>query len=266
MGSSEDPFAVAARDLRERIEAHDETRATQRYEGAQKHLQRLVQDFVLALRVSWVAFTRDPRSDNWLLQNSVDDLLESAIGLPVLTRDGIFNVARRELRYMLEAAVKYVYVDQQLPPHATLEDRIQFLGDNTKVPRSSIDPIANLTLRMVDNPEDFRDAVKSSFSALSGYVHPSQGALKERFVRVARGEFTGFEGPKVLEAFNRLVSQTLDLVLVLNFEGIGPAFSGDVFIQIFDETPGWKFHRTKFTPQVSRYFDYKVERQSDSAS
>jgi hypothetical protein len=58
-----------------------------------------------------------------------------------------------------------------------------------------------------------------------------------------------------------LTSQTLDLVLALVFEGIGPSFSGDIIVGVFDENPRWKFHRTRFVGQVSRHFDYKVERQ-----
>ncbi len=261
MSSTDDPFAAAARDLKERIEAHGETRSTKRYEDAQTHLDRLVQDFAVGLHSSWFAFTRYPEGAQWLLQNSADDLLESAIALPVLTRDGIFNVARRELRYLLEATVKYVYVDQQLPAEASLDERIRFLGDSGKVPRSSITPIDEVTLRMVEKPEELRGAVKQSFGALSGYVHPSRPTLEERLVRAKQGEFSGFEGPKVIEAFNRLTSQTLDLVLALVFEGIGPSFSGDIIVGVFDENPRWKFHRTRFVAQVSRHFDYKVERQ-----
>lgn len=261
----QDPFAAAAAELRERIEAHEKIQKGKRYEDAQLHLRRLVQDFAFTLRASWIVFTRYPNGKEWLLQDSIDDLLESAIALPLLADEGILNAARRELRYLLEATVKFVFVDQQLPGDTPLEDRIQFLGDHTKVPRSSVDPIGDLTLRMVE-PEAFRNAVKQSFSALSGYVHPSRPALEETLNRAARGESTGFEGPRVLEAFNRLVSQTLDLVLVLSFEGVGPSFSGDLFVQILDENPRWKFHRTRFMAEVSRHFDYKMERRSEKGS
>jgi hypothetical protein len=263
MRTSEDPFAAAASDLKRRIEEHEETRSTERYQAAEVHLQRLIQDFASALHASWFAFTRYPESKNWLLQNSADDLLESAIALPLLARDGVFNVARRELRYVLEASVKFVYVDQQVPADSPLEDRMRFLGDTTKVPRSSIAPIADTTIRMLQDPDQLRRAVKQSFGALSGYVHPSKKASQERMRHAQRGEFSGFEGPATLEAFTRLASQTLDLVLVMIFEGIGPAFTGDLFIQLFDERPEWKFHRTKFAKQVSAHFDYKLERQRE---
>jgi hypothetical protein len=52
---------------------------------------------------------------------------------------------------------------------------------------------------MLDDTEPLRNAVKQSFGALSGYVHPSRKVLDERLARAERGEFTGFEGPGVLE-------------------------------------------------------------------
>jgi hypothetical protein len=258
----DDPFADAAEQLAARIAAHDELRAGKRYTDARLHLARLVQDFATALRVSSLAFTRYPHSVNWLLQNSIDDLLESAIALPALLDVGAVNVARRELRYMVEASVKYVFVDQRLPSEALLDERLRYLGDNSKVPRSSVTPIDELKLWMLEDDRVFRGAVKQSFGALSGYVHPSERALDERFARAERGESSGFEGPGVVEAFNRLASQTLDVVLVLVFQGIGPTFTGDVFIQLLDDRADWKFHRTRFSSEVARSFEYKVERRS----
>ncbi len=194
-------------------------------------------------------------------QANADDLLESVVAIPPLVEQGVFNSGRRELRYLLEALVKFVYVDQQVSGDAPLQERLAFLADNAKVPRSSVDPIDWMTLRLVSQPEEFRAAVKQAFKSLSGYVHPSRSQIDERLRRAARGEFSGFEGPKVVEAFNRLTSQTLDLAVVLICEGIGPAFTGDLHIQLFDDYPDWKFHRTRFAAQVSRYFDYKVERK-----
>ena len=260
-----DPFAEAARQLQTNLEtnltAHATVKASKRYQDAQKHLSRLVADFAMTVQLSAFYFTRNPHAREWMLWANADDFLESAVAIPVLVEQGIFNSARREMRYLLEALVKFVYVDQQLPNDAPLQDRLTLLADNAKVPRSSVDPIDWMTLRLVPQPEEFRGAVKQAFKSLSGYVHPSRSQIDERLRRATRGEFSGFEGPTVVEAFNRLTSQTLDLAVVLICEGIGPAFTGDLYVHLFDDYPGWKFHRTRFAAQVSRYFDYKVERQ-----
>jgi hypothetical protein len=256
-----DPFAEAVQQFERRIAEHAVVVASPRYQAAQTHLHRLLTDFTFVLQMASVAFTRYPHSREWLQMANVDDILESVGAIPVLVEQGIFNSARRELRYLLEALVKFVYVDQQLPGHAPLAERVEFLGDNQRVPRSSVDVIELTTLRMVADPADFRNAVKSAFGALSGYVHPSRNQVQERLRRAARGEFTGFEGPELVESFTQLVSQTLDLGVVLIFEGVGPSFTGDLYVQLLDESPGWKFHRTRFTPRIGRFFDYKFERQ-----
>lgn len=259
-----DPFAEARRQLEERVAAHETVKASKRYQDAQTHLSRLVADFSRTLQLSAFYFTRYPYARQWMQQANAGDLTESVVAIPLLAEQGIFNSARRELRYLLEALVKFVYVDQQLPGEAPLQERLAFLADNAKVPRSSVEPIDWITLRLVAQPDEFRFAVKQAFKSLSGYVHPSRTQIEERLRRAARGEFSGFEGPKVIEAFTALASQTLDLAVVLICEGIGPDFTGDLCIQLFDDYPDWKFHRTRFAPQVSSHFDYKVDRQRPS--
>jgi hypothetical protein len=84
----------------------------EQYLAQQVALGRLMQDFILAIRSAAIAFTRYPESNRWLLHRFVDDLLESTIAIFVIARQGVFNVGRRELRYLLEAVVKHVFVDQ----------------------------------------------------------------------------------------------------------------------------------------------------------
>jgi hypothetical protein len=217
--SKPDPFADAARQLETDLAAHATLKASKRYKDAQTHLSRLLADFSLALQLSAFCFTRYPHARQWMQQANADDLLESVVAIPLLVEQGVFNSGRRELRYLLEALVKFVYVDQQVSGDAPLQERLAFLADNAKVPRSSVDPIDWMTLRLVSQPEEFRAAVKQAFKSLSGYVHPSRSQIDERLRRAARGEFSGFEGPKVVEAFNRLTSQTLDLAVVLILRG-----------------------------------------------
>jgi hypothetical protein len=195
----------------------------------------------------------------------MDDLLQSAMAIFALGRQGVFNVGRRELRYMIESAVKAVYVDDSLPGSTPLSERITMAGDNSQVPRSSVEVVDRLPLRMLTDRDSFTSAVKSGFGKLSGYIHISKQQLEERVRLVERGEFIGFESPATLRAFNEVVKQTFDLVLVLVFEGIGPAFAGDLFVTVLDDRPDWKYHRGRFVKQVSTHFDYKAERQGRKA-
>jgi len=252
-------------DVRARLAAQRVVEKGERYQAARARRERIIGDFVLTLKAIWVVATRDPASRRRLLHNTSDELLESAVSIAVLAEQGIFNAPRRELRFMLEAAVKYVYVDQRAPAKAALRGRGRVLGDTRQVPRSTIDPIDELDLSMLTDPTAFRSTTRGAFGNLSGYVHPSRPALTERLARVGRGEYSGFETGRALESLNRVTLQCLDLVLVLLFHGIGPSFTGDLFVHWLDEQESWSFHRTRWVAEVSRHFDYKAERKSRDA-
>jgi hypothetical protein len=261
LSTSEDPFLQAAHALAERIAKYGTVQVDDEYRAQWTYMLRLTRDFVVGVRSAAVAFTRYTESKKWLLQSSMDDFLESAISLVSLAQQGVFNVGRRELRYMVELAVKCVYVDQICPTHAALAQRVELAGDSAQVPRSSVEVVDRLTLRMLPNPIDFMESVRSTFGSLSRYTHPSKDQLEERFRRVDRGEFSGFESARTLRAFNRHVGAAYDHILVLIFEGIGPTFTGELFMQIFDHDSAWKFHKGHYVRQVSAHFDYKSERQ-----
>ncbi len=255
------PFARAAQVLEQRMAEHEVVRSSDAYRGAMTYMWRLNMDFVVAVRAAAIAFTRYPDSEKWLLQSSMDDYMQSAITIVSLGQQGVFNVGRRELRYMLESAAKCVYVDQQLPGATPLNERIAFVADPSKVARSSIDAVDHLNLRLLPDPNGFTSAVHSTFGALSSFTHVSETQLQERQRRWAHGELVGFEGPATLDRFNKIVAQAYDLILALIFEGIGPSFTGDLFVSVFDSHQDWKFHKGRYVREISKFFDYKAERQ-----
>lgn len=248
-----DAFEAAARELDSQLKAkadsYDIERSSQHFKQELQTLDRLTGDFIGLLRAAWLAFTRYPDSDKWMLQRFTDDILESAMSVSLLAREGVFNVGRRELRYVVEAVTKYVFVDQQVPGDTELEERVRLLGDTSRVPRSSVDPIHEITFRLVDSTT-FPAAVTSAFGALSGYTHASVRQLDERLRRAEKGEWTGFESAATLRSFNKLLLSTYDIVIALIFEGIGPMFTADLFEQFLDDHPKWRFHKGKFVQQV----------------
>lgn len=258
----EQSFGALAASLEERIRQHDDLRDSADFQAEQKRLRRMTKDFINAVRGASLAFTRYPNSGAWLLQSSMDDFIESAVSIHMLGEQGVFNVGRRELRYVLEAAVKAVYVDQQLPGKASLDDRVAYFADRGNVPRSSVDVVDRLTLRMLPNREEFCADVHSAFGALSGYTHVSKKMLDERVRRVSRGEYLGFESTKTLRAFSALVARTYDVVLATVFEGIGPMFTGDLLVHLFDHKKKWSYSKTTYVGAISAHFEYKHERQA----
>ncbi|MGB3409934.1 MAG: hypothetical protein WBA45_01950 [Microthrixaceae bacterium] len=266
-GGSEagDPFAAAARELERRVAEHDGIRSSEEFQSELTYGRRLMIDFVTAVRACNLAFTRYPHADEWLLCATADEIIESSAGIGALAADGVFSPGRRELRYMLEAVVKAIYCDQALPGDASRAERIAWVSETSNVPRSSVDVIDKVQLRLVADPLSFRHAVANLFGSLSGYTHVSKNQMEERLRRFERGEFIGFEQPRTLRAFNKVIASAYDVILALVFEGVGPAFAGDVFVQLLDADPGWKFHRGRYVKEVSARFDYKLERKRGDA-
>jgi hypothetical protein len=256
---SGDTYASLAAKLEERIRQHEEFRNREDFQAERTRLGRLTAGFVDAVRSLSFAYARDPESARRLLQFSIDDFIESAVSIHMLGEQGVFNVGRRELRYVLEAAVKAVYVDQRLEGGASLEERLSYLSSHANVPRSSVDVVDQLTLVMLPDHKDFCAEVRSAFGALSGYTHVSRKMLDERVRRVSRGEYLGFESPATLRAFSALVAKTYDVVLALLLEGVGPMFAGDLFLHDFDGKENWPYAKTRRISEISSSFDYKRE-------
>ena len=92
------------------------------------------------------------------------------------------------------------------------------------------------------------------------YVHVSRRQIEERMVLVEKGRSLGFETDEELGKIGRLMFRVYDLALTLYFHGYDLSMTGDVFIEVLDNMPSWKFHKGKYVSIVSAFFDYKHER------
>ncbi len=230
-----------------------------------KHARRLFDDFIVAWAASRIAARRIPGFvDTSLVFRFADHVLESATAILMLTSEGMHGPLRRELRHLLEHAVKLTAVDQR-SPGAPLTERLDYLG--AEIPRSSVD-VGDLSFWGLSPATqlELKSVVRSDFRSLSAYVHPSSGQLDRRLQADSAGSYLGFEGTKDLNTVNRLVRRIYDVVLVHTFECLGHGITGDVFVQVLDERTDWICHRTKFVSELSRSFDYKMERQAEPAN
>jgi hypothetical protein len=183
-------------------------------------------------------------------------LLESAVSIALLAEQGIVNAPRRKLRLVLESAVKYVYVDQQVPARAGVAGRSRLLGDTSKVARSSIDPIDDMRLEMLAEPAAFRAAAHSTFGALSSFVHPSRRAPSERFARVRWNEYSGFKSGKPLKSLNLAISECPWRRPRPHRRCLSPSAGQARRLDV---------RRTRWVAEVSRCFDHMAERQGQDA-
>ena len=248
--SEPDVFGRIREQVGIRVEDHAGLRSSDPWKAEQKHLARLTFDFVEGIRASVLAFTRCPEANKWLLQSSADDLIETAIAIHMLATNGALNAGRRELRYLLELAVKAVFVDQQLPASAELKERQRFT--HTDVPRSSAEVIGDVKLLVLPAGSDLPISVKNAFGMLSGYVHVSIVQLEERTRRERSGRSIGFESIAEVRAHTAILSKVFDMVLALEFIGIGGMFTGDVLDTMKALRPDWKFFKTRYVAEVAR--------------
>lgn len=243
-------------------EAHQAIVESPEYQEQLARLSQLMFDFVATLRLCWFAATR---AGEWveksLFMRSIDDFLESAVMIRSAINDGARNTARRELRYMIELAIKALYVDQKMPS-SPLDHRLIFF--DRKVDPSSISCVRDLSFSILAAAEA-GTAVKKLMAAYSRaceYVHPSVAQIEERLELRERGISPGFETAAELRQSNDELFEAWSLVLVLLFEAIGGSFSGDIL-----ETGGlshrdeWVFHGHPLVAAIDEHFDYKSERK-----
>lgn len=202
-------------------------------------------------------------SENSIVVRSTEDLAQSIIAAWSLVRDGLITPIKRELRYVLESAVKHLYVDQQMEgrkPVATLVERLDYLHAN--VDASGIDVRSQLKLEAFhpDDAKQFVDELYCTYRECCAYVHVSRRQIEERLDLAARGRSLGLETAEELRKIGRLMFRTYDIAMALFFHGYGLPMSGDIFINVLDDLADWKFHKGKYVSVVSAYFDYKHER------
>jgi hypothetical protein len=248
-------------DYAARAETHAVIRASAPYQAQLQALVALTDGFVQAVRLAWFASTRDPSSPEWLFWRFTDDLLASAIGIARLVTDGVDRPARRELRFMLELVIRNLYVDTQFATRQTpFSARMAYVEHKLGTDDASL--LGGMPLSLyVAAPESFKAEVRRLYGELSRFTHPTHEQLAQRLAAAERGVYIGFETAAELESFTNLLRRTYDILLIFVFEALGHDATGDVYIQALDDLTAWPFHATKYTPEVGRTFDHKLERQ-----
>lgn len=244
------------------IEKHARLRESEAFAAQAKRLQRLTEGFATAVHATWLMSRRAPNIyDDFLSFRFVDDLLQSAVAIWSLAKEGQLNAAKREMRYMLEASTKHAYVDIKLMGKA-LPDKTKYLSD--VIPSSSLKFINDFrlyTFTCAENKE-FMNLILSSYGLLSRYVHRSPEQIEEALRLMSLGVAPAFETAQQVESFVRDLSRMYDVVLVLLFNALGVGLAGDVFVNVLDCMKDWPFHKTRFVKKLSLTFDYKSERNA----
>jgi len=259
MSSNDDELRkIVLESLQKRKKYKDSVFDSVEFQNALKYLEDISGDFIEAQTMIRLMGSRFSADEQYALFRFAPYISESVLAVQMCAKQGMQNVARRELRFLLEAFVKLSSIDSSRAS-ISFEERIASLGDRS---RRFEDYVANLPyFEQFAKTEDIKAEILSLYSALSVYVHATDAQFKENLRREKRGDSLGMEGIKTLNAFNRLAFQVFDIALVHSFYGLGLGLAGDVFTSALDDMPKWKFHKGRFIKELSACFDYKAERQ-----
>ncbi len=238
-----------------------EAKKSEAYLAQQRRLISVQEGLSATLATIWLMATRSKAIvENSLSFTFTHDAFQTMGAITFLASEGMYAPAKRELRYLLESAVKHSFVDLK-SDSKPLSDRIAYL--EKKVPRSSLDFIKaqNFFGLTAAQEADFKASISSAYGSLSAFVHRSPTQLRQELSRMGKGA----PAPKLVaaefERFNRECFAVYDIVAFLQFQVLGPGLSGDAFVHAFDSVHRWPFHKGKFCNFLSRHYDYKVERQ-----
>jgi hypothetical protein len=255
----EDPFDAIGRQMRERRAAYENAVLKSRpFQDELHYLEGIASDFLMAMTYVRLQGTRYSASGDYLLFRFAPHIAESSFAITMNAREGLQNAARRELRFLLEASVKLSSRDFH-PEARNFGERLAGLNDRDQKFEDYV--AARTYFGEFEKPKEANNAILSLYTDLSRYVHASVPQFQEALARARRGEDAGMESVATLNRFNRLAFQVYDLVLVRLFQGLGLSMAGDIFTDILDHEPSWRFHKGKFVSRLSKCFDCKHERR-----
>jgi hypothetical protein len=204
---------------------------------------------------------RDPRYlDTHMLSYAAQDYIQSAIALPMLVREGIHNVCRRELRFILEMSIKICRIQQQ-DCGADIATKLTTLGATFDTTNISIQKQLALTLLPESERPLFHQEVGRLYGETSEYVHWTSAQIIERIGLVDEGKTAGFESPADVEALTGLMARGLAASLVLIFHSVPAYVAGDFLVEPDGSSMNWPFSSSRFIAHMDEHFDYKHERQ-----
>lgn len=222
---------------------------------------KIFNDFLHFITYSVISYKRVSEINNNFFIAIFDDIVQSAVAISILARDGIRNTCRRELRYLIELGIKACYIAQKYHDN-TFEKQIQQYEGILKSP--SISPINQLNLHFLkpyNREEEYKIQVKREYGLMSVYVHSAPQQIYERLGLSKVGRYIGQEGTKELTQLNDEMGLIYSYILVLLFHSLPSWIVGDFLVNMDGTTFDWYFAKSKYVALVDECFDYKHERQ-----
>ena len=205
--------------------------------------------------------SRDPQYiPNHLLSCLSQDLLQSAVSISALVREGLLSVARRELRFLVEASVKIASV-QQGSYVSMISEKLELFDKELRSPSISIKKQIQLALLAEPDRVDFDEEVGRIYGITSNYVHLSPKQIEQSIAAATSRVTAGKERPEDVYEFNRLAERAMAASLVFLFHSVPSWVAGDWLVERDGSSIEWHFIQSRFVAGMDQAFDYKHERQ-----
>lgn len=224
--------------------------------------ERAASAYVQALSFVVLDTARDPGfSQTHLFAYLVEDLFQSAIAIPTLAAEGMWSVARRELRFLLESSTKQAVI--QHGAYATsIQDKLSQFDKLLSSPSISCKNRLPLNLLEDHLKPQFQEEVGRLYGEASNYVHLSPQQVQDRMRAVEAGHTLGFEGLEEARAAADLTTRTLAASIVLLLHGVPNYVAGDLLVESDGTSKDWFFAQSRFIASMDAKFDYKHERKA----
>lgn len=259
-------------DRKQRMEKHRELRESEAYKGAIRQIDRYLQDYGMGVNAIEAMATRHSAYfDERLSLRLKPHFVQSMIAAVQLIKEGFHDPAKRELRFLVEAAVKALSLDQGAPTlakpgAASATARPRTVAEKTAaldgLGRERFDQVVDsLSFGLLDAAASarYKQCAKSLYGSLSTTTHVSSRNIERDLTHFESGKHFGFESVAEVNAIAKLLRQVLDLALASHFEAFDHGLIGDIFEPCFD--PKWSFLKMPLVSAVNSHFDYKHERR-----
>jgi hypothetical protein len=232
------------------------------YKNAWVQFQTMKNCLLHCTLFSYYDTIRDGISDktNFFLR-MVDDISQSTISIETLAKEGITNTCKRELRYLIELALKATIITKS-STKTDINEQIEEYKDLLN--SSNINPINRLKLDFFNEQDEkeFKTEVKKTYGLLCNYTHASAEQITERVKNASNGKSIGFEGVEELRSLNELVEKVFSQVIVFVFNSVPQYVVGDYLVESNGDINNWYFKKSKYISLIDETFDYKHERQN----
>jgi hypothetical protein len=243
-----------AREARKRaIAEHEARRGSPGFRNAIAYNRRICSDFIHLLHlVSMMATRSGSLSEHTLSIRMIDYFIQSTVVVAYLVENGLHGPAKRELRFLLEAGVKFFATDQALPG-TSLKEKNAHLAELPDRFREIVDTLALPGLNEVAQA-GMRSKILDLYGSLSTIVHASQAQVSVDLQRWTKGTPIGFETVAHANAMNALCLDVFDLGVVLSLHSIGLGLARDIYTAALDDMPkpDYPDHASGFGPANPR--------------